>query len=98
MLNNKEKFQMKKQMRERSRIYSNESGFSIAEVIVVVGIIGILAVAGIGTFMQSKPTRNLHAEARDLLSNVQLMRLEAVKRGVCIGMELINKNGIQAWR
>lgn len=33
-----------------------------------------------------RPTRNFHAEGRDLLSNVRMARVEAVTRGTCVGV------------
>jgi len=66
----------------------NISGFSLIEIMVVVAIISILsAVGGTYSFMM-RPTKNMHADARDLLSNIQMMRLEAVKRNTCVGLTL----------
>ncbi len=63
-----------------------EGGFTLVELMVVFAIIGILAVTAIWSFMGMKSTKNLHAEARDLLTAVQEARLEAVKRGTCVGL------------
>jgi prepilin-type N-terminal cleavage/methylation domain-containing protein len=76
-------------MNEKKRpsvFFMNENGVSLIELLVVVAIIGILAVASIYSYLTMRPTKNLHADGRDLLSNIQTMKLEAVKRNTCVGL------------
>jgi len=69
-------------------VLSNVYGFSLVELMVVIAIIAILSVVS-GTYLfLMRPTKNMHADARDLLSNIQMMRLEAVKRNTCVGVTL----------
>ena len=67
-------------------IFKNQFGVSLTELLVVIAIIGILAVASIYSYLSMKPTKNLHADGRELLSNIQTMKLEAVKRNTCVGL------------
>lgn len=70
-----------------------QSGYTLTEVMVVVCIIGILAAAGISGYRLMRPTRNFHAENRDLLSNVRMARVEAVNRGTCVGVVFFPPGG-----
>lgn len=75
-----EKFEMRKSW------IRNESGFTLVESMITVSIIGILAATFIVYEIAMRPTRNMHAYGRDMLANIQLARLEAVKRNACIGI------------
>ena len=65
-----------------------KKGFTLVELMIVISIIGILTAAGIGGYFLMRPTRNFHAEGRDLVSNIQMARVEAVTRGTCVGIIL----------
>jgi len=69
-------------------VINNVCGFSLVELMVVIAIIAILSAVGGGYSFVMRPTKNMHADARDLLSNIQMMRLEAVKRNTCVGLTL----------
>ncbi len=63
-----------------------QKGITLVESMVVISIIAILAVTTISNYIKMKPTKNLHADGRELLSNIQTMKLEAVKRNTCVGL------------
>ena len=54
------------------------SGFTSLEMVVVVGIIGILTVAAIPSVLNSMATRNLDNSARDIQTTLQQARYRAV--------------------
>ena len=57
-----------------------ESGFTMTEVLIVIAIIGILAMAAIPGFSAWLPSYRLKSASQDLLSNFQLAKLTAVKQ------------------
>jgi len=56
------------------------SGFTLIECIVVIAIIAILAAVGIPAFSHWLPNYRLKSVSRDIFSNMQLAKMEAVKR------------------
>ena len=56
-----------------------QQGFTLAEVIMVLAIIGILAAIAIPNFLSWLPNMRLKAAARDLYSSMQKARAEAIK-------------------
>jgi prepilin-type N-terminal cleavage/methylation domain-containing protein len=66
-------------MRGSTRIRRNESGFTMMELITVSAVLAILAAAAIPAFAVWLPNYRLKTAVRDLYSNMQLVRLTAVK-------------------
>lgn len=56
-----------------------QAGFSLTEVMIVLGILSILAAIAIPSFMNWLPRYRLKAGARDLYSNLQKARIGAIK-------------------
>lgn len=56
-----------------------KSGFTIIEVLVAMIIIGIMASIAIPGFSRWLPNQRLKVAARDLFSNMQLAKMEAIK-------------------
>ncbi len=63
---------------------SNSSGFSFVELMVVIGIVGILSAIAIPAFLSRLPGMRLRAETRELYSDLQKVKLEAIKRNSCV--------------
>lgn len=61
-------------------ILKRQTGFTLIELMVVIGIIAIMAGFAVPAIMNWLPNYRLKAAARDLYSNMQKAKLEAVKR------------------
>jgi prepilin-type N-terminal cleavage/methylation domain-containing protein len=68
-------------MKQYPRGRKAEKGFTLLEIIVVLGILGILASIAIPTFSSWLPDYRLKRAVQDLYSNMQLTKMEAIKSG-----------------
>ena len=59
---------------------AKQKGFTLAEVMIVVAIIGILSAIAVPSFLTWVPNIRLKAAARNLYSNMQKVKTEAIKR------------------
>lgn len=66
--------------------YLSASGFTFVELIVVMGIIGILSVFSIPAIMEWLPDYRLRSAARDIVSCLQQVKMEAVSRNTRTGV------------
>jgi Tfp pilus assembly protein FimT len=62
-------------------IRKSEFGFSMLEVMVILGIISIMAAIAVPSFSRWLPGNRLKSAARDLYSNLQLTKIGAVRTG-----------------
>ena len=65
----------------RKKIWNTQDGFSLVELITVIGLVAALAAVAVPTFLNGLPTYRLRAAARDLTANLQKTRMGAVKEG-----------------
>lgn len=65
---------------------TNRHGFTLVEILTVVTIIGIMTAIAIPGFSTWIPNMRLKSDARDLYSNLQKAKLEAVKQNSCTGV------------
>jgi prepilin-type N-terminal cleavage/methylation domain-containing protein len=68
-------------MMHQPQIRRYETGFTLIEVMVVIGIIAILAGAAIPGFSAWLPRYRLKSAVQDLYSNMQLAKMNAVRTG-----------------
>ncbi len=60
---------------------SRHSGYSLVEVMIVVGILGVMAAMAIPSFTHMKERREVNAMVTALNADIRLTKTEAVKRG-----------------
>jgi type IV fimbrial biogenesis protein FimT len=65
--------------RELRRTMGNSRGFSIAELMTVVSVIGILTAIGIPSFLSFQPSMRLNGAAREVLGKLMWARAYAVQ-------------------
>lgn len=79
-----------KRVRELHKfITRGQDGFTLTEAMIGVSIIAFMAGIFLVGFIQNRPTRNMHADARDLLNFVQQARFDAVRLNTCVGVALL---------
>ncbi len=63
-----------------------KAGFSVVELLVVLAIIATLAMITIPGFLAYIPDYRLNAAAQELLGDIQMAKLRAVKKGVVVSV------------
>lgn len=65
------------------------SGFTVTELIVIIALLSLLTAVAVPNFLSWLPKYRLRSAARDLFSNLQLAKMEAIKtnRNCSIGYE-----------
>jgi type IV fimbrial biogenesis protein FimT len=75
-----------------------ESGFTLAEVMVVIAIIGIMSGIAIPNFISWLPDYRLRSATRDIVSCMQLAKLRAVKENATVSVKFnISSGQYIAW-
>ena len=69
-------------MKQNTNAGKRESGFTMQEVIVTLAIISILSAIAVPGFSRWIPNYRLKSAARDVVSNFQLAKLTAIKKGI----------------
>ena len=76
----------------------NNSGFTLAELMVVLGIIAIISALAIPGLIGWIPEHKLGNGARDILSTIEGARMRAVRDRVSVGIEFLGDNvSYRAW-
>lgn len=69
-------------MRQNTNAGKRESGFTLQELLVTFAIIAILSAIAVPGFSRWLPNYRLKNAARDVVSNFQLAKLTAIKKGI----------------
>ena len=69
-------------MRKNTNAGKRESGFTLQEVLITFAIISILSAIAVPGFSRWLPNYRLKSAARDVVSNFQLAKLTAIKKGI----------------
>jgi type IV fimbrial biogenesis protein FimT len=65
--------------RSKNLFFKYQSGFTLIEMMIVIGVIGILSAFAIPNFISSLPDYRLRSATRDIVSCMQEAKLRAVK-------------------
>lgn len=82
-------------MKSQKSIVGNERGVTLIEIIVVIGLIGILAGIGTTMLMRELPNIRLKEATRDLFNDIQMARMHAIRRGGTCTLNVINVNSYE---
>ncbi|NLC72056.1 MAG: prepilin-type N-terminal cleavage/methylation domain-containing protein [Desulfuromonadaceae bacterium] len=75
------------------KIKKSANGFTLMEIIIVLGVLGIVAAIAVPAINNWLPNYRLKGVARELFSQMQKARSEAVKRNTCVIVEFENAAG-----
>lgn len=79
------------------RVHTTQSGFTLAELLVVVVIAGILAVIASPSFQSITQSQRAKSASFDLLSSLNLARSEAIKRNADVTITPVSGNWQDGW-
>ena len=68
------------------QLKKDKAGFTLIEVMVVIGIIGILTTIALYGYRQSLPTRTLHSTSRDIYSILMDAKVSALRNGESVAV------------
>lgn len=71
---------------------SGQKGFSLVELLLVIGVIGILSAIAVPSYLHWLPGIRLKSAARDMYSNLQLARIQALKENSTVSVRFDTGN------
>ncbi|MCI5209665.1 MAG: prepilin-type N-terminal cleavage/methylation domain-containing protein [Candidatus Electrothrix sp. ATG2] len=75
----------------------NEQGFSFSELMIVIAIVGVLSAIALPAFLARLPDMRLRAAVRNVYADMQKVKVEAIKRNSCMGMDFTEGGGYTAF-
>lgn len=77
--------------------HAAQRGVTLMEVMIVVGIVGVLLAFAVPSFQEFVARNRLDGAAQELLTSLQLARSEATRRGAQVTMRLSGTAGSKDW-
>jgi len=68
------------------KVLRSQTGFSLAELVIVISVIAILIAVAVPAFLSWLPNMRLKSDARNVVSSIQKAKVEAIKRNQCVGI------------
>lgn len=65
-------------------------GFTLVELVIVIVIIGVMLSLGLSSFLETIRNAQLRARAENILSGLQLAKMEALKRNTTVRFQLVD--------
>jgi prepilin-type N-terminal cleavage/methylation domain-containing protein len=84
-------------MKKKCCFLTGRSGFTVIELVVTMAIFATLALITIPSYMSWMPSYQLKGAARDIYSNLQLAKLEAIKRNSVTGSAVTIDTGANTY-
>ena len=82
-----------KQLKKKMRPQARKRGFTTVELLTVFAIVAIMVVLAVFSFHEMAARSRLKAAARDIVSNMQLTRIKALKSGSAWALQFDTNSG-----